>query len=56
MILSVELYREDDRYGIYIADNKGGSGIEVEGDSPEDVANQAAPYLADYFYENEDEE
>jgi hypothetical protein len=55
--LNVEVYVEEDGiYGIYLSDEMGGSGISVKGDSPEDAANQIAPYIADYFYPREDEE
>lgn len=54
--LSLELYRKDKLFGVYISDNEGGSGITVEEPSPEEAAKEAAKYIADYFYEEEDEE
>ena len=54
--LSLELYRKDKLFGVYISDNEGGSGITVEEPSPEEAAKEAAKYIADYFYEEEDDE
>jgi len=51
--LSLELYREGNRFGIWLADNFGGSGIEAVGDTPEEAAKNIASYIADYFYEKE---
>ena len=48
--LDIEMYRnEDGTYGMWIADNMGGSGIEVEEATPEACAKKAAPYLEDYL-------
>ncbi len=47
--ITLELYRKDDKFYIHIGDEQGGSGIKVEGKSPEEVANNAASYIADYF-------
>lgn len=52
--LSVELYNENGKFGIYIADECG-SGIDVKGDTPEDAIENAKPYLLDFFYEMEEE-
>lgn len=52
--LSVELYKEDGRFGVYLADD-GGSGIDVKGDTPEDAIENAKPYLLDFFDEMEEE-
>ena len=54
--LDVELYRDGDNFSIYLSDRMGGSGIEVSGATPEEAAKNLAPYIADYFYENETEE
>ena len=54
--LSLELYRKGELFGVYISDNEGGSGITVEKPSPEEAANEAAKYIADYFQKNNDED
>jgi len=54
--LDVELYRNGDLFCAYIGDNNGGSGIEASGATPEEAANNLAPYIADYFYESETSE
>jgi len=53
--LDVELYKEGETFGAYISDNVGGSGISVKGATPEEVASNLSPYLADYFYEQTDD-
>lgn len=50
--LSLELYRTDDGFGIWLSDYTGGSGIEVEGNTPEETAKNIAEYVADYFYKS----
>ena len=42
-------------YGIYLGDNNGGSGITVTGSTPEEAAENIKPYIADYFYNNDEE-
>lgn len=54
--LSLELYRKDELFGVYISDNEGGSGITVEEPSPEEAAKETAKYIADYFQKNNDDE
>ena len=54
--LSLELYRKDELFGVYISDNEGGSGITVEEPSPEEAAKEAAKYIADYFVNNDEDE
>lgn len=49
--LSVELYKEGKTFGMYIGDEMGGSGIDVKGDTREEVIAKATPYLADYMEE-----
>lgn len=49
MELNLELYRNGDGYGIYLADNCGGSGIKVEGSTEKEVCEKLVPYLAEYF-------
>ena len=54
--LSLELYRKNELFGIYISDNEGGSGNTVEEHSPEEAANEAAKYIADYFFNNDEDD
>ena len=54
--LSLELYRKDELFGVYISDNEGGSGITVEEPSPEEAAKEAAKYIADYFVNNDEDD
>lgn len=54
--LSLNLYRDGDGFGIWLADDFGGSGIEATGNTPEETANKIASYIADYFYEHDDED
>lgn len=56
MRLDVEIYKEGNVYGAYIGDNCGGSGISVEGSTPEELSENLKPYIADYAYnlENSD--
>lgn len=48
--LNIELYKEGKTYGAYIGDNNGGSGIDVKGSTPEETAEELAPYIADYLH------
>ena len=52
VILSLELYRTDNGFGIWLSNNTGFSGIEVEGKTPEETAENIAEYVADYFYKS----
>lgn len=54
--LSVELYRNGENFCAWLADDMGGSGIEAVGETPEKLADNLSPYIADYFYEESDEE
>lgn len=54
--LSIDLYNDGSAFCAYLSDNCGGSGIKVEGATPEACANNLALYIADYFYGNEEEE
>lgn len=49
--LSVELYHEDGKFGAYLSDDIGGSGISVTGSTPKEVSERLAEYIQDYFYE-----
>ena len=53
--LTIDLYFENGKYGIYLGDNNGGSGISVTGKTPEDAAREISHYIADYFYDNDEE-
>lgn len=53
VILSLELYRNDFGFGIWLSDNQGGSGIEASGNTPEEAAQDIAKYIADYFYKRD---
>ena len=50
--LSLELYPTDNGFGIWLSDYNGGSGIEANGSTPEECANNIVPYIEDYFYKN----
>ena len=54
--LSVELYRNGENFCAWLSDDMGGSGIEAVGETPEKLADNLSPYIADYFYEESDEE
>jgi len=54
--LSLNLYRDGDGFGIWLSDDFGGSGIEATGNTPEEAADNIASYIADYFYEIDDED
>lgn len=47
--LNVELYIENGHYCAYIGDNNGGSGIKVNGETAEELAENLKPYIIDYF-------
>ena len=53
--ITLELYRKDGGFGIYIGSD-GGSGITVEENTPMAVAQGIAAYIADLFYNEDDEE
>ena len=48
--LSLELYRDEKGFGIWMDDNRGGSGIEVCEATPEKAGEEIGKYIADYFY------
>ena len=57
MVLNIELYKKGDLHCAYIADNCGGSGIEVSELDYESFAKEVGAYIADYsFSEDTDEE
>jgi len=55
-MITLDLYFENGEYCIYLGDNNGGSGITVTGSTPEEAAENIKPYIADYFYNNDEEE
>ena len=50
MNIRLDLYKTDNGYGIYLSDEIGGSGIEVEESTKEKTAKQIALYIEDYLY------
>ena len=56
--ININVIKESDGLSLWVSDDFGGSGIEVEGDTPEEVAENLLPYLIDYFSneKNDDEE
>ena len=54
--ITLDLYFENGEYGIYLGDNNGCSGINVTGSTPEEATENIKPYIADYFYNNDDED
>ena len=47
--IDLTLYKTENGYGIWLSDNIGGSGIEIEGATKEECAKNVAPYIEDYF-------
>ena len=63
--LNINTIIENDGISLWLSDDFGGSGIEVEGKTAEEVAENLLPYLIDYFsgsiandedYNDEDDE
>ena len=54
MRIEIEFYKDGDSYGAYISDDCGGSGIEVCGTTPEELAGNMKLYLEDYAVELDD--
>jgi len=50
MRIEIEIYKSGNGYGAWISDNCGGSGIEVNGESAEEVADNMKPYIMDYVF------
>lgn len=46
MDINIELYCENGVYGAYLGSD-GGSGIDVKGNTPQELSQNLAPYLAD---------
>ena len=53
--ITLELYRKGEEYGIHIGSD-GGSGITVEENTPMAVAQGIVAYIADLFYNEDDED
>ena len=47
--LNINTIIENDGISLWLSDDFGGSGIEVEGKTAEEVAENLLPYLIDYF-------
>lgn len=47
--LNINVIKEEDGISLWVSDDFGGSGIEVEGGTAEEVAENLMPYLIDYF-------
>ena len=47
--ININVIKESDGISLWVSDDFGGSGIEVEGDTPEEVAENLMPYLIDYL-------
>lgn len=56
MRLDIEIYKSGNGYKAWIGDDCGGSGIEVEGKTPEGLGENMSAYIADYAYSLDDEE
>jgi len=54
MILTVELYKTDSGLGACIADDKGGTGIKINGSDAAELSENLTDYISDYCYEFED--
>ena len=50
----INVIKDDDGVSLWVSDNIGGSGIEVEG-TAEEAAENLVPYLIDYFSNNQEE-
>jgi hypothetical protein len=47
--ININVIKDISGLSLWVSDDFGGSGIEVEGDTPEEVAENLLPYLIDYF-------
>lgn len=56
MTLDIEIYKSENGYMAWIGDDCGGSGIEVEGNTPEELGENMSAYIAVYAYSLDDEE
>jgi len=54
--IELTLYKTEDGYGIWLSDDMGGSGIEVEAPTKEKCANEIAPYIEDYLYKLDEDD
>lgn len=53
--LSVEIGRDDDGFYMYLSDNMGGSGIDVSGNTVDEVIKNGKEYLKDYFFQRDED-
>ena len=54
--ITLTLYKTSNGYGIWLSDQIGGSGIEVEETTKSECAKNIAPYIEDYLYKLDGEE
>ncbi len=54
--ININVIKESDGLSLWVSDDFGGSGIEVEGNTPEEVAENLLPYLIDYFSNGKNDE
>ena len=55
MRLDIEIYKSEKGYGAWISDDCGGSGIKVEGNTPNELGENMSAYIADYAYSLDEE-
>lgn len=53
--LSVEIGRDCNDFYMYISDNMGGSGIDVSGNTVDEVIKNGKEYLKDYFFQRDED-
>lgn len=53
--LSVEIGRDCNGFYMYISDNMGGSGIDVSGNTVDEVIKNGKEYLKDYFFQRDED-
>ena len=54
--ININVIKESDGLSLWVSDDFGGSGIEVEGNTPKEVAENLLPYLIDYFSNGKNDE
>ena len=55
MRLDIEIYKSEKGYDAWISDDCGGSGIKVEGNTPNELGENMSAYIADYAYSLDEE-
>lgn len=53
--LSVEIGCDCNGFYMYISDNMGGSGIDVSGNTVDEVIKNGKDYLKDYFFQRDED-